>query len=455
MSKSLVKKIIYLATPTFISQQLISANTIIDTVMLGHLSNTQLASLGIGMNIYITLYLPCMGILLALIPLISAANLKQDYNRVASLLAQGVWLSIFLAAATILVLLFPGFLLKITHASEGFSQMVRQYLMAIAIGMPAILLFQVCFAFFSCMLKPKIVMYINTVAIVFKLSLNVILIYGFLPKTMSALGCAIATSIVNWIMVFIAYGVIRKHPDFTAYFLALRKNIGLRLKTQWDILKIGIPVGLNFSIDCVFFTLIELLIARFGEAHAAINQIAANLSYFTYLIPFSIGTVSTVLIAQQLEGRDEVMARKIGKTALKLGLLFQLGITGFLIVFHHLVALFYTTNASLLPLTSTLVILVGCYRFFDSLLSMLAGILRGYCKTAMHTTIYAGTLWPIGFGLGYYLAFHSNYPFFKGAIGFWFALIFSAGIGSLLAFIYYEHISLKRRYQQLPELVTN
>src|ERR1700733_4036839 len=104
MTENPTKKIIRQATPTFVSQQLINASTLIDTVMVGHFSAIQLASLGIGMSIYISLYTPCMGILLALIPLISTANGNKDYRRVASLLKQGEWLSVFLACLTMLVI---------------------------------------------------------------------------------------------------------------------------------------------------------------------------------------------------------------------------------------------------------------------------------------------------------------------------------------------------------------
>lgn len=449
MSNHLTKKILFQSAPTLVSQLLINANTIIDTVMVGHVSAIQLASLGIGMNIYIALYVPCMGILLALIPLISSANGNQDYRRVASLMKQGKYLAFLLSLLSILVMLFPGLLLSIMQSSSEFNHTVRQYLIATSIGMPAILLFQVYFAFFSCMLRPIIAMFINLLSILIKVILNVVLIYGVLPEAMSATGCALATSMVSWVTILIGYLVIRRHPEFAPY-RAFGKMVSFNFKEQWKILKIGIPVGINFSIDSLFFTLTTLLIAQFGTSNAAANQIVCNLSYSAYLIPFSIANVSTVLIAERLGAGDQKTARKIGTSALKLGLITHLVLAALFIFFNRSFALLYTSDTTIIPLASILIILMGCYRFFDSLLVLLGGILRGYRKTTIPTLIYAITLWPIGFGMGYYLAFYSGIVALNGVAGFWFALIFSAFSACCLVLPYYKYISLKQR-PDLPE----
>lgn len=444
----MIKKILQQATPALIGHLLINANTLIDTAMVGHISSIQLASLGIGMNIYIALFIPCMGILLALMPLISLANGNQDKRRVASIMKQGRYLALFLSLLTILVMLFPGALLSITHASDDFNQTVRFYLIATSIGMPAILLFQVYFAFFSCMLKPKIVMYINLLSLLIKVVLNMILVYGVLPKEMGAFGCALATSIVSWFTILTTYLVIRRHPDFTIY-RALKKEVSFNFKEQWEILKIGIPIGINFSIDSLFFTLIALLIGQFGTINIAANQIVSNLSYFAYLIPLSIANVSTILIAEKLGSGSEKEARNIGKSVLKLGLIVNLLLSTLFIVFNRSFALIYTSDPKIIALATTLIILMGCYRFFDSFLSIVGGILRGYRKTSIPTFIYAITLWPIGYGIGYYLAFNKGYPLLNGAVGFWFSLIFSAFSACCLMFIYYQYISLKQHVKIL------
>lgn len=439
-----MKKILQQTAPTLVSQQLINANTLIDTAMVGHVSALQLASLGIGMNVYIALYVPCIGILLALIPLISSANGNKDYQRVASLMKQGKWLAVLLSFLSILVMLFPGVLLNIMQSSHEFNQTVREYLIAMSIGMPAILLFQVYFAFFLCMLKPKIVMYINMLSITIKVILNIVLIYAVLSKDMSATACAIATSAVSWLTILAGYCVFRKHPEFRLYH-AFKKRVSFNFKEQWEILKIGLPVGVNFSIDSLFFTFSALLIAQFGTVNAAANQIICNLSYSAYLIPFSMANVSTVLIAEKLGYRDEKSAREVGLAALKLGIITNIFVTFLFIVFNRTFAVFYTSDTTIIPLASTLIIMMACYRFFDSLLTLLGGILRGYRKTTVPTLIYAITLWPIGFGMGYYLAFKSGYAFFQGAAGFSFSLIFSAFSACCLILPYYQYVSLKQR----------
>lgn len=441
------KQIIGQAIPTFFSQQLVNANSILDTIMIGHISMIQLASLGIAVNIYNTLYIPFMGILLGLIPLIAQANGSGNFIKVASLIRQGGILSIILSFVAILFLFFPNLFLALAHSSKNIDSIVKSYLIVIAIGMPSVLLFRVYFAFYSAILKPQIIVYINLAMLIIKIMVNFVIIYHVLPAGLNVLGCAISTSTVSWLAVIVSYIIVKKNPEFK-HPLASHKLEWINFKEQVEILKIGIPIGITFIIDYTFFTITGLFIARLGAVNAAANQIVGNLCYMIYLVPFSISTAASALVARQLGANNLNEAHKIGISSLKVGGLISLVLSLIFITFNKFLVSIYTTDMNILLLASALLILVGIYHFLDAILTIIGGILRGYKKTFVPTIIFAGTLWPIGLGGGYYLAFLGNINYLRGAYGFWLALIISVTVAGVLMTIYYRLVATKHKREE-------
>ena len=71
MTGDLVRAILRLAWPVYIAQIAIMANGVIDTVMAGHYGTVDLAAVGIGASVYVTLFVTLMGVLLALTPMVA------------------------------------------------------------------------------------------------------------------------------------------------------------------------------------------------------------------------------------------------------------------------------------------------------------------------------------------------------------------------------------------------
>ena len=68
MSKNLLKEIFRLGWPMFVGQMAVMANGFIDTIMAGRYSTLDLAGIGVGSSIYMSIFVAMMGILLALSP---------------------------------------------------------------------------------------------------------------------------------------------------------------------------------------------------------------------------------------------------------------------------------------------------------------------------------------------------------------------------------------------------
>lgn len=68
MSPNLTKDIFRLGWPMYIGQLAVMANGFIDTMMAGRYSTLDLAGVGVGGSIYMSVFVAMMGILLALSP---------------------------------------------------------------------------------------------------------------------------------------------------------------------------------------------------------------------------------------------------------------------------------------------------------------------------------------------------------------------------------------------------
>src|ERR1035438_2783999 len=85
------REIIHLAWPFLIAQLAVMANGVIDTAMAGRLSATDLAAVGIGASIQITVLMSLMGILLALPPIIAHLYGAGRRAEIGRELHQSIW----------------------------------------------------------------------------------------------------------------------------------------------------------------------------------------------------------------------------------------------------------------------------------------------------------------------------------------------------------------------------
>lgn len=115
------RELIRLAWPVLIAQLALMANAVIDTAMAGRLSAVDLAAVGIAASIMGTVLMSLISVLLALPPII--AHLYGAGNRAAigREIHQGVWISLVLALAAILLLRFPNRSLRSPRCSRRWK----------------------------------------------------------------------------------------------------------------------------------------------------------------------------------------------------------------------------------------------------------------------------------------------------------------------------------------------
>lgn len=272
-----VRKIAGLAWPVLIGQLAIIAFGVIDTAMVGRYSAVDLAALGLGSSIYISVYIGLTGILTALQPITAQLYGARRYIEIGEEVSQALWLALALTVIGFLILFFPGPVLQVARVPEALHERTVAYLRILAFGLPAGLAFRVYSSVTNAVGKPRLVMILQIGALLLKVPLNTWFIFGgFGVPALGGPGCALASTMINWALAALGMLLLTRVEVFMpfAIFSQFCWPVWRRQAAQ---LRLGIPMGLSYLIEVTSYTFMALFIARFGTTTLAGHQIAGNI----------------------------------------------------------------------------------------------------------------------------------------------------------------------------------
>jgi MATE family multidrug resistance protein len=436
-----IRRILGLAWPILVGQLAIVAFGVIDTAMAGRYSPLDLAALGLGSSIYVSVYISLTGIIAALQPIVGQLFGARRLLDIGSAARQAAWLALALTLLGSLLLYFPEPLLRLTEADAHLTGRTLAYLRVLALGLPASLVFRIYTSLSNGIARPRFVMAVQVGALLLKIPANAWFIFGGLGlPAMGGVGCALASTLINWGTGMLAVGLMMRHPTYREYGIFKRFDWP-SLASQIELLKLGVPMGLSYLIEVTAYTFLALFIARFGTTQLAGHQIAANLGAVLYMTPLSIGIAASTLVAQHLGADEPRQARKVSRLGLALGFSIALCYAVAMVAARPWVIAAYTPDPGVAAAAMPLLLLVGCYHPWDALQCVSAFILRGHKIATVPTVIYAVALWGVGIGGGYYFGFDvpGTIPHaLTGPSGFWFASCLSVAAAALMLVGYWH-----------------
>ncbi len=429
---SYTSRIVRLTWPIFAGQLALIANGVLDTAMVAHFSATDLAALALGVSIYVSVFVGLSGVLQALLPIIGQLFGANRFSDIGHTVKQGIWLALLLSCLGGLVLMFAPTFLSFAKAPPALIEKATLYLRIEALALPATLGFRVYAALNTAIGRPKMVMMIQLAALVLKIPLNTLFIFGGLSlPALGGPGCAIATALISWIMLLISWLLVRSASLYRELHITGNGFIKPDWQTQRQLLKLGIPMGLSYFIEVTAFTLMAVLIARLGAVAVAGHQITANVGTVLYMLPLSIANATGTLVAQSIGARDRLATKKIAMAGIRLAALLSV-LMGLAIWFGRAMIIgAYTSDPDVAAAALPLFLFIAFYQLFDSIQVTTAFILRAYKIAIIPTVIYAFALWGVGLGSGYLLGldpYQIAPHYLQGASGFWFGNSISLGL---------------------------
>jgi MATE family multidrug resistance protein len=424
------RRIAPLAWPVLVGQIAVLAFSTVDTILLARFSALDLAALAIGAAAYITIFISLMGVVLAVSPIVGQLFGARRLPDAGVQLQQAVWLAIGLSLLGMSLLAFPAPFLALSHATPEVAAKVRGYLGALALALPASLLFTAYRGFNTAVSRPKAVMALQLGGLLLKIPLSVLLAYGAGPlPALGVVGCGIATAVAMWVQVVLAYLLLRRDPFYRPFALGRMPRPEPRAIAA--LLRLGIPMGLAIGIEVTGFTFMAFFISRLGSTPVAGHQIVANLAALLFMVPLALGNATGTLVAQSIGANALGDARRIGWHGVGIGIVIAALLGGVIFFARSGVVGLYTDQAAIAAAALPLLAWVALFHTLDAAQGVLSFVLRAWRIATVPVLIYASAIWGIGLGGGYLLAFDTSGlvpDALRGARGFWFGATVGLGV---------------------------
>ncbi|MDN3609948.1 MATE family efflux transporter [Vibrio ostreicida] len=439
--KSESKKLISLATPVFIASIAQTGMGVVDTIMAGDVSATDMASVSIAASIWLPAILFGIGLLMALVPIVAQLNGSGRQVKIPFEIHQGAALALIITVPTIVVLLQTKTILGLMEVEPLMAQKTMGYMNAVMFAVPAFLLFQVLRSLTDGLSLTKPAMIIGFIGLLLNIPLNWIFVFGkFGAPALGGVGCGVATAIVYWLMflMLLAYVTTSKRLSHINLFERFHKP---KVAPLIRLFGLGFPAAAAMFFEVTLFAVVALLVAPFGPLVVAAHQVAMNFSSMIFMLPMSISVATSIRVGQRLGEKNTQKAEIASKVALLFAVILSL-ITAFsTFMLREHIALLYTQNRAVVELAMQLLVFAAIYQVTDAIQVVAAGALRGYkdMKAIFNRTLVA--YWLLGFPTGYILAMTDWLVEPMGAKGFWIGYIVGLSsaalmLGSRLVWIY-------------------
>jgi len=417
------RALLVLAWPILVAQVAVIGLGVIDTVMAGRLSATDLAGVALGSSIYATVFVGFMATLQALTPIAGHHFGAQRFREIGIDVRQTLWLALFLTLVALPPLLANRPWLRLIDAAPEVAAVSSLYLWAVAAGVPAAFAARTFIALNAAVSRPAVTMLINLAALAAKVPLNLAFIHGAGPlPAMGGAGCGMATALIMWLML-LAHWLRWQFDPFYRRFHApaatRRAPIWVRQK---ELLRLGLPSGGALLIEISSFTFIALLLARFGATTVAGHQIVANVIALLFMLPLSYGIASSVLVAQALGAGRPGVARRAGLRGFRIAVASALALAVAVYLLREPLVSQFTRDPQVAAVALGLLGLAMLFHFFDAVQGVATFILRGYKVALPPMLIHGVALWAVGLAGGFRLAYHppASWPLGPAA-SFWLA----------------------------------
>jgi MATE family multidrug resistance protein len=415
-----VRPTLQLAIPLVLAELGWMSMAIVDTMMVGRLPNSAVAmgAVSLGSAIFMVLALFGEGLLLGLDTLVAqsfGAGKREDCHRS---LVNGVYLSIALTPILSAPIWFMPHLLRAMHVDAALMRETIPYTNALTYGLLPLLLYFAVRRCLQAMNMVRPVAFALVTANIINALGNWILIYGkWGASAMGTVGSGWSTAIARVYMaaVLIGYLFWYDHKHRTEL---LKTPVDIDLKRIKQLIALGIPAAMQFTLESGVFATVTTLIAKLGPVPLATHQIALNTVAFTYMVPLGIASAAAVRVGQALGRRDPHGAGVAGGTAITIGAAFMSVASVVLLVVPRWIARIYTVDEVIIRSASTLLAAGAAFQLFDGIQSVATGALRGAGDTRTPMLCHFTAYWIIGLPLGAWLCFRRGW----GALGLWVGL---------------------------------
>jgi MATE family multidrug resistance protein len=411
-----IPELVRLAWPIAVSMLSYSVMTIASTLFVGRLGASALAGVGLGSVAAFGLIGFGFGALRGVKVVVSQAIGAGRRAEIPAYIASGVVIAVALGvvsvgAGRLIVRVLPDF-----AASAEAGHHAATYLNLRNLGAPfALIAISLREARYG--LSDSRSPLVSAVAAnVVNIALDAIFILGL---GYGVAGAGAATAIAHGVEVAVLIRASRS-PG-VAFGLARVRHVA-------DVLRIGLPLGLQFLLEIGAFSVLVVMLARVSDVDLAAHQIALQVIHFSFLPALAIGEAASVLVGQAVGAGEDGLVKSLARQALAIAAVYT-GTCGLVFaVGGSMIAGAFTAEPSVRSLATQLLWVAAAFQIFDAGSVVARCVLRGTGDVRFPAVIAVVTAWgftpPLTWLLGYRLGL--------GALGGWLGLCAEIVVGSAL-----------------------
>jgi len=419
-SKSLLK----LTYPILIAQLIQNLMGFVDIVMAGRVSATDLAAVAVANSVWLPLILTIYGLIMALSAIVSQLSGARKYSDVVEQTYQTAWIALVLGLSlTALYYILTPIIAPLVSLEGNLEELMFGYLGYIVWGAPGYCLYLVLRNYSEGLSYTKPTMIISIIGLLVNIPANYIFIYGkFGMPALGGAGCGLATALVYWSMfismlIYCFYSKVLKQANL---FSSFHWPVFTEIKA---ILALGIPIALSLLFEVSLFAIVALMLVPFGSQVVASHQVALNFTGLIFMVPLSIAMAATIKVGYAVGDKNYKQARDYTLYSIILGLALACFTALITVLFRTQIAGIYSTEAPVIELAASLMLLAAVYQFSDTIQVVSAGALRGYKDTKSILYITFVSYWLIGLSVGLILGMTDWVVPKMGPFGFWIGFI--------------------------------
>ena len=303
-----LKNVAIIAIPVALQNLMTSTGTMVDTMMISSLGQTQLGAVGLCAQFSSLMFSCYWGFIGGGMLFISQYWGAKDHDGINR--AYGLTLSCMMVVAVVFCILatvFPGAVMRLYTDKEAIQAVGMTYLRIVGFNYPLMVISMGMATLLRCTERVRIPLYGSIVSVLVNISLNYILIFGKMGlPAMGVRGAALATVIAQGISILVIaiLAKLNGHP----YLFAFKKHFRWKGKLIKEYFRKCFPIILNEILIGAGNMVINIVLGR--QPEEAIAAIAVFRTLEGLIIGFFAGfsNAASILVGKEVGAGEPDLA---------------------------------------------------------------------------------------------------------------------------------------------------
>ena len=368
---------IKIGVPIVLGQLGIVVVGLVDNIMVGHFSTSDLAAASFVNSVFNIPILFGMGFSYGLTPLVGQFFGRGDKFRVGGLLRNSL-------LANFMIGLFLSVVMGIMYLNvhrmgqpEELLPLIRPYFLLQLTSLVFVMMFNSFKQFADGITDTKTSMWIMLSANLLNIIGNSLLIYGVWGLPALGLTGAGISTLTSRIFMFVAFAILFfRKQSYRRYLVGYHRttyNTG-DLKV---LNRMGMMVGLQMGMETALFSISGVMIGWLGTVPLAAHQVVASSSTLGFMVYCGVGSAVSIRVSNFFGRGDIAGVRRATLAGTHLLGLLAISVSVFFLLVREHIGWLYTSSEDVVNLVAVLMVILVFYQFGDSLQIIFANALRG------------------------------------------------------------------------------